>query len=127
MMESGGGTPETDAFLMAQRDEALKWKETLLDQGVVCWVLTDKNKDDPKRLINDLCCRAADEALDPAISDAARKLQAQTREECAKACEVVYENYESKCDTWPEARPDALSGAEDCIRAIRALLPARPK
>ena len=42
-------------------------------------------------------------------------------ERCAKACEVVYENYESKCDTWPEARPDALSGAEDCIQAIRAL------
>ena len=42
-------------------------------------------------------------------------------ERCEKACEVVYENYESKCDTWPEARPDALSGVEDCIRAIRAL------
>jgi len=42
-------------------------------------------------------------------------------ERCAKACESVYESYESKCDTWPEARPDALSGAEDCIRAIRAL------
>jgi len=46
---------------------------------------------------------------------------AQTIEECAKACESVYESYESKCDTWPEARPDALSGAEDCIRAIREL------
>jgi len=42
-------------------------------------------------------------------------------ERCAKVCESVYESYESKCDTWPEARPDALSGAEDCIRAIRAL------
>jgi len=42
-------------------------------------------------------------------------------ERCAKVCESVYESYESKCNTWPEARPDALSGAEDCIRAIRAL------
>jgi hypothetical protein len=42
-------------------------------------------------------------------------------ERCAKVCESVYESYESKCDTWPEARPDALSGAEDCIRAIREL------
>ena len=46
---------------------------------------------------------------------------------CAKACEVVYENYESKCDTWPEARPDALSGAEGCIQAIRALKEERRK
>jgi len=42
-------------------------------------------------------------------------------ERCAKVCESVYESYERPCDTWPEARPDALSGAEDCIRAIRAL------
>jgi hypothetical protein len=44
-----------------------------------------------------------------------------TIERCAKVCESVYESYERPCDTWPEARPDALSGAEDCIRAIRAL------
>jgi len=46
-------------------------------------------------------------------------------ERFAKACESVYESYESKCDTWPEARPDALSGAEDCIRAIRTLKEAK--
>jgi hypothetical protein len=42
------------------------------------------------------------------------KLVNETIELCAKVCEAVYE---SKCDTWP----DALSGVEDCIRAIRAL------
>jgi hypothetical protein len=55
------------------------------------------------------------------------KLVNETIERCAKACEVVYENYESKCDTWPEARPDALSGAESCIQAIRALKVERRK
>lgn len=59
------------------------------------------------------------------ISTPVTKLVNETIELCAKVCEAVYENYESKCDTWPEARPDALSGAEDCIRAIRALKEAK--
>jgi len=46
------------------------------------------------------------------------KLVNETIELCAKVCEAVYE---SKCDTWP----DALSGVEDCIQAIRALKEAK--
>jgi hypothetical protein len=94
---------------VAQRDEALKWKETLLDQGVVCWVLTDKNKDDPKRLINDLCCRSADEALDPLISEGAQKLQAQTIEECAVIAETA-------ADVLQDSTFDGVAAA---IRALK--------
>jgi len=38
---------------------------------------------------------------------------------------AIMGDHESKCDTWPEARPDALSGAEGCIQAIRALKEAK--
>ena len=63
------------------------------------------------------CCAKELRALGVEV----KALKAEAIERCAKVCESVYESYESKCDTWPEARPDALSGAEDCIRAICAL------
>lgn len=55
--------------------ELKRWKDAVTDALVVDCVLSGENKNDPKKAINDLCCQAADYALDPRISEAAQKLK----------------------------------------------------
>lgn len=57
---------------LAQAD---RWKQAILDAGVVHWTLTDENADDPEKLIQDTVQRIIMEAADPAISELAAKLQ----------------------------------------------------
>lgn len=61
----------------AERDEARRWKEAVEDAAVVSWTLSEANENDPRKAINDLLCCAQDMALDPLVSETAKKWQDQ--------------------------------------------------
>lgn len=71
----------TDAKLTAAVTEMLRWKDAVIDAGVVNWTLSTENKDDPRKAINDLLCQVRLESLDPAIS----KPAAEWRDRIEKA------------------------------------------
>jgi len=54
---------------------AQRWKAAVNESLVVSRCLSETNKDDPERAINDLLCQAQKEALDPLISAEAIRLQ----------------------------------------------------
>ena len=52
-----------------------QWKETLIDAAVVHWCLTEENKDDPYKMLMDVCNTVVEWENDPAISETAAKRQ----------------------------------------------------
>lgn len=68
---------EAGARALEEREELSRWKDELTDIGVVNWVLSAENKNDPRRLIADIVQQNVKEALDPAVSKEAAALVAR--------------------------------------------------
>lgn len=66
---------ERDELAEQTRAETLRpWKDALLHAAIVDHILNADNQNDPKRLIADLIQANVQQALDPAISEAAQSL-----------------------------------------------------
>lgn len=61
----------------AERDEATRWKDTLLDSAVIHWCMTTENKDDPYKLLTAILNTAIEWDNDPAISERAANQSAK--------------------------------------------------
>ena len=66
-------------------EEKNPWKHAIMDAAVVHWTLEKDHEHDPRAAVNALICMAADQALDPSISEDARKLIAQAKREALEA------------------------------------------
>lgn len=76
LLEAVRNNPYDDkaaAELLAEVKVLQEWKDRLVDEAVVSWVLSESNKDDPKKMINDIICWHVQVALDPAVSETAAK------------------------------------------------------
>lgn len=56
------------------------WKEAVTDAAIVRWVYTEENENDPRKIINDLLYWEQKVALDPTVSEDAKKLHDRIKE-----------------------------------------------
>lgn len=72
----------TDAI---EDEEKNPWKHAIMDAAVVHWTLEKDHEHDPRAAVNALICMAANQALDPSISEDARKFITQAKKEALGA------------------------------------------
>lgn len=76
-----------------------KWKDSLTDEAVIDWCLSDKNINDPRQMIKDIIAWNTMVALDPCVSEDAVKL----RDTFRQFAEIVANDY-SECTNGIEAQ-----------------------
>lgn len=63
-----------DAVRIAELE---KWKDAIVDAGVVNWTLSEENANDPRRAVGDLLTLQTQIALDPKVSQPADELHSR--------------------------------------------------
>jgi hypothetical protein len=68
-------------FVQAKIDDLQRWKDTVQEIALVHWCFSDENAENPRELINAVISSNVNIALDPIVSEEARKLIARGRNE----------------------------------------------
>lgn len=83
------------------------WKEALENEAVISWCYTEENKDDPRKMLDDIIYTSTTWALDPAISSDAEALIQRGRDESmARIAEL--ETVIGNIRRWAEKIADAM-------------------
>ena len=111
--EEGAFPVYTEAAVLAVAEALSNWKERVIDQLVICHILSAEHEADPVKALNDLISWHVQVALDPLVSSDAAALvaagAADMRERAALACDEQADE------------PECQERAEYCADAIRAL------